>query len=534
MRSLSIAVVDLVTHSPTRSLWPRFMNANLASIMGQSAAVWCEELGHRVRFVCYTGGPDIFAEIGDEVDVLIVGAFTRSALTAYALAHHYRKRGALTVLGGPHARCYPEDAVRYFDVVLGFTDKALIEDVLSEPAPRGGIGEYRSAAGQPHELPSARQRWKYIRETLRGAPSFLKMVPMISSLGCPYTCPFCIDSTVRFQPLGTGQLAEDLRFVEKAMPDAIIAWHDPNFGVRFDEYLSVIEQASAARKLRFLAESSLSLLSEPNVKRMARAGFVALLPGIESWYGMGFKSKTGASQGRAKVDQVADHVNMLVRHMPYVQVNFVLGLDDDEGEEPFDLTKLFVDKVPGAFPAYSQRTAFGAATPENLALQKAGRVLGFPFHFLDNNQVMNVVPRHYRWDEFYRNLLGLSEHSFSARAVWRRWWGTRQFPGRAVNFIRAVSSEGRGRIRHYRNVLRALETDPAMRRYLGGESDVLPAFYREKMRRDLGPIWHALPPGAVQHDAYALLSKSDAVAAAPRPSEPSTNRIQIVAAAAKT
>jgi hypothetical protein len=31
--------------------------------------------------------------------------------------------GAITVIGGPHARCYPEDTARYFDYVLGFTDK---------------------------------------------------------------------------------------------------------------------------------------------------------------------------------------------------------------------------------------------------------------------------------------------------------------------------------------------------------------------------------------------------------------------------
>lgn len=537
MRSLNIAVVDLVTNRPTNGLWPRFMNANLASIMGQAAAVWCEELGHRVRFVCYTGGPDLFGEIGDDIDVLIVGAFTRSAQTAYALAHHYRRGGALTILGGPHARCYPDDAVRFFDIVLGFTDKALLAEVLCDRTPRSLPGEYRTATGQPSELPSARQRWRFIADTLRRAPSFLKMVPMISSLGCPYTCPFCIDSTVRFQPLATDQLAEDIRFVEHAMPDAIIAWHDPNFGVRFDEYLSVIEEASAAGRLRFLAESSLSLLSEANVKRMADAGFVALLPGIESWYGMGFKSKTGASRGIAKVGQVAEHVNMLLRHIPYVQTNFVLGLDEDEGEEPFELTKRFIDLVPGAFPAYSQRTAFGAATPENLELQRAGRVLGFPFHFLDNNQVMNVIPKNYRWDEFYRNLESLSAHSFSAGAIWRRWWGTRQIAGRTVNFLRAVSSEGFGRIRHYRNVRRALAADPAIERYLNGESAELPAFYRDKMRRDLGPIWDLLPPGATEHDAYAMLNAARqapaASAADESRSEPTTNNIQIVAAAVK-
>lgn len=498
---LNVVVVDLVTSRPRPGIWSRFMNANLAGIMAQSVAVWCEELGHRVRYVCYTGAQDLLREIGDEADVVIVSAFTRSAQLAYALSHYYRSRGATTILGGPHARCYAEDALLYFDAVLGFTDRETIREALADRTRGRREGIFLAAPGHPPELPSARERWKYISRTLERAPPILKVVPMISSLGCPYSCPFCIDSTVKYQPLSRDQLADDLRFVEQQMPDAVIGWHDPNFGVRFDEYMTAIEGSS--RTLRFIAESSLSLLSEANVRRMAKAGFVALLPGIESWYGMGFKSKTGANQGQAKVDQVADHVNMLLKHVPYVQTNFVLGLDDDCGTDPFELTKAFIDKVPGAFPAYSQRTAFGEATPENLALQKAGRVIGFPFHFLDNNQVMNVTPLNYRWDEFYRNLLDLTEHSFTSKAILRRWRGTRQFTARAVNFLRAVSSEGKGRIRHYRAVLSALDSDPAVGRYFAGESRKLPEFYRRKIQADLGKFWEWLPEGALDHNAYA-------------------------------
>ncbi|MGQ0558348.1 MAG: B12-binding domain-containing radical SAM protein [Sphingosinicella sp.] len=516
MKRLDIAIVDLVTNRPTRALYSRFMNANLAGLMSQAVAVWCEELGHRVRYLCFTGAQDIFREVGDGVDVVFISAFTRSAQTAYALSAYFRSRGVVTVLGGPHARCYPDDAALYFDYVLGFTDRELVEDVLKERLPAAPLGQHVSAAAQPRELPSARRRWKHIARTLERAPPMLKVVPMISSLGCPYQCSFCIDSTVAYQPLSRDELADDLRFIEQRMPDAVIGWQDPNFGVRFDEYLTTIEQANERGKLRFIAESSLSLLSEANVKRMASAGFVGLLPGIETWYGMGFKSKTGLKSGMAKVEQVADHVNMLLEHVPYVQTNFVLGLDDDEGPEPFELTKAFIDRVPGAFPAYSQRTAFGEATPENLDLQQAGRVLGFPFHFLDNNQVMNVVPRNYRWAEFYDRLLDLTEYSFSPRAIGRRWFGTRDFTSRAVNFVRAVSSEGFGRIRHFRRVRHAIATDLSVRRYLDRDSRELPDFYLDKIRSELGALWSLLPDRAVHHDPYAFMKKSQAV----MPAEP--------------
>jgi hypothetical protein len=54
-RRRSIGILDLVTKNSRRSLYGRIMNANLASIMPQALAVWCEEAGHEVRYVCYTG-----------------------------------------------------------------------------------------------------------------------------------------------------------------------------------------------------------------------------------------------------------------------------------------------------------------------------------------------------------------------------------------------------------------------------------------------------------------------------------------------
>src|SRR3546814_9238087 len=121
MRKLRITVIDLVTKGPTSRLYNRVMNANLASIMPQAVAVWCEELGHEVRYLCYTGVEDLAAELSQDTDVLFIAAFTRSAQTAYALSTLCRRGGAVPVLGGPHARCYPQDAARYFASVLGFT-----------------------------------------------------------------------------------------------------------------------------------------------------------------------------------------------------------------------------------------------------------------------------------------------------------------------------------------------------------------------------------------------------------------------------
>ncbi len=162
-------------------------------------------------------------------------------------------------------------------------------------------------------------------------------------------------------------MTEDLRFLVETLPQPRVGWHDPNFGVRFDDYLDAIDAAVPPGRMDFVAESSLSLLSEPHLKRLERSGFKALLPGVESWYELGDKSKTGQLRGMDKVRQVSDHVNTILRYVPYVQANFVLGLDSDAGGEPFELTKRFVDldarRIPRVFAPVGLRPGGPAQPP---------------------------------------------------------------------------------------------------------------------------------------------------------------------------
>ena len=504
MRKLRIGVIDLVAKGPTRAMFARVMNANFAAIMPQVIATWCEQEGHDVTFVCYTGFENLVEELPDNVDLVFIGAFTEAAQLAYALSNLFRSRGAVTVIGGPHARCYPQDAVKYFDYVLGFTDKSAIRDVLQDCSEHRPVGICIAARQQPAALPGVRERWKFIEPTLKKAP-FIKMVPMIGSLGCPYTCSFCIDSVIPYQPLDFDVIKEDLRFLLQKFKRPLVGWHDPNFGVRFNEIMDAIEGAAPPDSIDFIAESSLSLLSEPHLKRLKQNGFKALLPGIESWYDLGDKSKTGKTKGLDKVRQVSDHVNMILSYMPYIQTNFVLGLDSDEGAEPFELTKRFVDLAPGAFPGYSLLSAFGQAAPLNLEYQRADRVLPFPFQFLNNNQAMNVKPKNYSWPDFYNHVIDLVGYTYSWRAIFNRGRANKGMIPRWMNVVRAVSSEGFGRIKYHTEVRRRLDTDRQFRRYFERETSQLPQFYVDLARKDLGPLWDWLPAGAMDHDPNAYL-----------------------------
>ena len=211
-----------------------------------------------------------------------------------------------------------------------------------------------------------------------------------------------------------------------------------------------------------------------------------------------------------KVKQVADHVNMILRYIPYIQTNFVLGLDTDEGPEPFELTKRFLDLAPGAFPAYSLLSAFGRAAPLNLEYQRAGRVLPFPFTFLNNNHAMNVRPKNYAWPRVLRPAGGLEPvlvllagHPPPARRHRGRHPEVDERGARDV-----VGGVGPDRVPHARSAGCSTRT-ASVRGFMEGETDRLPAFYAERIEHDLGPLVPAPAGGRMMHDPNAYLKSTN-------------------------
>lgn len=143
-------------------------------------------------------------------------------------------------------------------------------------------------------------------------------------------------------------------------------------------------------------------------------------------------------------------------------------------------------------------------------------MLPFPFHFLNNNHAMNVRPKHYTWPAFYDGLIRVTRHSFSLKAIARRVPATATAIPKWMNVVRAMSSEGWGRIEYHTTIRRQLDRDHSVRRYLDGETNALPAFYHNRIKRDLGPLYRYLPEGALYHDPNAYLG-STARSAAPEP-----------------
>lgn len=53
-KKMRIGIVDLVSSKPTRLFEARVLNSNYATIMPQAVAVWAEQKGHQVQYMCFT------------------------------------------------------------------------------------------------------------------------------------------------------------------------------------------------------------------------------------------------------------------------------------------------------------------------------------------------------------------------------------------------------------------------------------------------------------------------------------------------
>jgi len=492
MKKLQIGIIDLIYNKPSQSLYRRYMYPNFMSVMPQVIGVWCRQEGHEVHYTIYTGVQRIDKLLADDLDIVFISSFSYAAQLAYALSNYYQSRGIVTVLGGPHARSYPDDACLYFDYVLGLTDQELLRDLLHNFEVNKPLGTYLSASSHPQSLPGVRERWEFI-EQLHRSPLVFKALPMIGSFGCPHKCDFCIEADIPYQSLDMDVMREDLQFLVKNMKRPIVGWYDPNLGVHFNSFLDTLESAVPPGSINFFAQCTLSTLSEPRVKRLKKNKFIFIAVGVESWFDYGNKVKARSVTGMDKVRQVAEQLNMVQQHIPSVQANIMYGFDNEKGPAPFTLTKRFIEHAPGIYPAYNLLTAFGHSFKHNSQNGIENRIIPFPFHFMQGLNTLNIVPWNYSWEEFYKQYLDLLNYSFSPRVMYRRHKAIPFKAARLFTLFLSLSVGGSGKKRNVLTILKNLRTKPDFRSFMNRETDQIPAFMIEQVKHDLGPIWEWLP-----------------------------------------
>ena len=455
-----------------------------ASIMPQAIAVWCRQAGHQTFYATYYGRGDPKEKLPDDLDVVFVAAITKYSALAYVLAKLYRRDKTLTIIGGAHAKSFPNDCLRFFDLVVTQCDKQVIADILSGAYEPGSVV---SSGRALTDLPSVEERMPEIKASAfsRGKrPYAATVIPLLSSVGCPYTCDFCTDWNNPYVFLSQDHLEADLRYVSRELPGVKIAFHDPNFAVQFDRTLEVLERLPEKARNPYVMESSLSLLHGPRLQRLQDTNCAYIAPGIESWSSYSNKAGVGRKTGSDKVQRIAEHLEELHSYVSGIQVNFIFGLDTDQGDEPVELTKEFMSKTPFAWPVINIPVPFGG-TPlydQYLKEERILRLMPFSFYYLP---YLVTTLTHYDPITYYQKLIEMMQHCSDRSMLLRRLRVTSSWALRLFCVVRTFKTkEAIGRFQH---ILEMLTTDRQFRAFPEGETTELPEFYHQEYERMLGP-----------------------------------------------
>ena len=261
--------------------------------------------------------------------------------------------------------------------------------------------------------------------------------------------------------------------------------------MKFDEVFQVLEAQPPGRRPPYIIESSLTVLRGDRPRRLKDTNCAMVAPGVESWTDYSNKAGVGRTGGVAKVDRVAEHFAQLAENVPYLQANFMFGLDTDEGDAPVELTKRFMDKAPFAFPTINIPVPFGG-TPLHDQLTADGRILAaMPFSFYYAPYLVTTI-KNYDPVTYYEKLIELYSHASSPDMLRRR---LRTTSHRAIAWVhRARTASFRADIRSFERIVRMLRGDREFLAFHEGRSTTLPAFYRGLGERMLGRYAELLSP----------------------------------------
>lgn len=487
-----VTILDLLSDKAAprgaEALFLKHIGRQYYSIMPQVAAAWCRRRGHGVTYATYFGQCAPERLLDPDSDIVFIAAYTRASALAYALAKLVRRSGARSVLAGPHAAAFPEDAARFFDHVVVSCDERQVADLVEGRLDDCRI--LRTAEPRP-DLPNLEERLPDIRTAacVGGKPTRLTTISLLTSTGCPYTCSFCSDWNSVYAARGTEEVAADLTTAARAFPGNLLAFHDPNFGVRFDQTLAAFERLPPQDRSPYIVESSLSLLRSDRIDRLRETNCSYLAPGVESWYLYGEKAKTSGSVGASKFERVCDKFEELSRKIPALQANFLVCDEGDRGQEPFELTKEFIRPFPGVFPVLNYPMAFGE-TPLRQELAQQGRLLPLPpIHYA--SPVMTHHLKNYSFGQALEHKIDVLDLILSPRLFAQRM--RRRCPIAAKIFWALFLfrlARYRAELRH---LLRLWNERGDFRAFHEGRSPRIPGYYEARMDRHLGRFAELLP-----------------------------------------
>ncbi len=352
-----------------------------------------------------------------EADLIGLTVITGTAVRAYELADHFRRRGITVVLGGPHVTLIPEDAQPHADaIVTGYAEDAWPELVRDFAASMidGTMIDGRRLRSRYQQAPGLDLAERpFARRELLPSERYLTNNVFEATRGCIHNCDFCV------VPAAWGR-----KPLQKPVPDVVadIRQHGADKLIFVDlniiadrNYALRLFAALVPLKVQWYGLATVLLTNDFELLKLAgRSGCRGLLMGLES---ISPENLRRSHKGFNSPDKYVQVVERLHEHGIALQGCFVFGLDHDEPD-------IFLKTAEFAVQARIDLPRFAVVTPfPNTALYKQleaeGRILTKNWELYDAQHVV-FRPAKMSVEELQLGVETAWKHAYSFRSIARR------------------------------------------------------------------------------------------------------------------
>jgi len=278
-------------------------------------------------------------------DLVGISTITPTAPVAYGIADRIKKSSDIpVVLGGPHVSFLPEEALDSGAdyVIRGEGEFAFIELVRHLSTGEGRLREieglsFKDSEGVHHN--PDRERIKELSSlpwpdlSLIEGFEKLKIIPMMTSRGCPYDCKFCSVTSLfgrRYRFRDTDDVIAELEVLTARSPKSSVFFYDDNFTAspaHTKELLRKMKERGLTP--RWHAQARVDVVEDEELMELMRdTNCFHLFLGVES-------INPATLEAYRKAQTVADierAVEVIHKYKMKVHGMFVLGSDEDDKE----------------------------------------------------------------------------------------------------------------------------------------------------------------------------------------------------------
>jgi radical SAM superfamily enzyme YgiQ (UPF0313 family) len=257
-------------------------------------------------------------------DILCVSSMTATITRGKEIAREYQKirsgagKKSRSIIGGIHASMIPEDVINDFDQVFVGEAENHIVDLLSGKLRNKVVFGSRIENLDTLPVPN----YKLIREWER-----MKVIPVMTSRGCPFNCTFCSVTEM----FGRGYRTRSVdRVMEELEPyyDRSIFFVDDHFVVNKKRTNEMLDRIG---KSNFCGKWSAQLRTEvskdlPLVQKMKNSGCSTVYIGFESINPDSLKEMRKSQD----VEDIRRSINVFRKNGIFVHGMFMFGSDSDK------------------------------------------------------------------------------------------------------------------------------------------------------------------------------------------------------------